>query len=661
MNLATPAWLIVWIALPILAVGAVLLARFKGHPWEKLTAERLRGRLIRNDHPLPRWLALGLLLAAMAAFALALARPQGDAGVKTETTKGRNVMIALDLSRSMRVTDVNPDRLGQGKILGYEILESLNNDRVGLVGFAGTPYLFAPLTIDHGALKETIEQIDQQWVSMGGSDIAAAIKLATQTLKETGQKNNLLILISDGEEHDGDLDAIVAEAESAGVKIFAIGVGTEDGGFVPHEDYAGGFLVDESGSKVLSRLQADVLRKLATSTGGQYVVAGSGGDIPAMIELAVQGMDIFEMEAGETKVVIEFFQWAVLPGIFFLMAAIVAGTRWRRVSVAAVAGLGFLFAGDLQARDLYDAKAAFYQGRYDEARDAYHSLAKEKTGNDAAKLRLAEGLSAYEAEDLRGARSAYSGALLSSEDRVVSEAHEGLGNTLFQLGWIGLSGSQYPTGKAIPDMEKFDELVRDQLQKMGEENVPEKGDTNGFVRMEAIMVNWSDAVRHYRSATIKNPKDHKPRNNEEMTMAYLKRLAELLDEEKQQTEQEMQQQQEQQQGEPQSGDGGGDQKEEPKEGKGGGEEKEEGKKEEDGKSPDSKKPGGDEKGKDGKGGKDGEKPKESKDGKKPDEKGANPNETPEDTARRLLKENSDIEKGPLTPGRRGFRIPRKDW
>jgi Ca-activated chloride channel family protein len=659
MNLANPEWLIVWIALPILAIIAVLLERFKGQPWEQLTAERLRGRLIRKDHSLPRWMAMGFLLAAMAAFAVALARPQGDAGVKTETAKGRNVIIALDLSRSMRVTDVNPDRLGQAKILIYEILETLKSDRVGLVGFAGTPYLFAPLTVDHGALTETIEQIDEQWVPIGGSDIAGAIKLATATLKDTGQKNNLLILVSDGDENEGDLDPIVAEAERAGARIFSIGVGTEDGDFVPHQDFPGGFVLDESGNKVLSRLQAEVLRKLATSTGGQYVVAGSGGDIPAMIEVAIQGMDMFEVEAGETRVLIEFFQWAVLPGIAFLMVAIVAGTRWRSITLAVSGASLFLFSGDLQASELSEAKNAFYEGRYDEARDMYRLLAKEKAGDAAAKLRLAEGLSAYEARDLRGARSAYSEALLSTEDKVASDAHEGLANTLFQLGWIGVSGSRYPKGNAVPDMEKFDELVREQLQKMGEGTVPVIGETNGYIRFEAIMLNWSDAVRHYRSATAKNPKDDKPLRNEDMTMAYLKRLAELLDEEKKQTAEEMAQQQQQQQ---QQGDGEPDPNGEPKEGDGSGEKKpgDKGGAGDKEKSPDSKEGKDGKEPKEGKG-EEGDKPEENDKAENSDDSGKNPNESPEDEARRKLKENSDVEKGPLSPGRRGFRLPKKDW
>ncbi len=341
MNLEHPAWLWVLLTVPLIAVAAVLLGRFTSRPWENFAAERLRGRLIRRDHPLPRWLSLGFLLAAVAALAATLSRPQGDAGVKTEKTIGRNVMIALDLSRSMNVQDVKPDRLAQAKIVIYELLESMPTDRVGLVGFAGTPFLFAPLTIDHAAVRETVEQIDGEWVSRGGSDIASAIRLATETLKETGQKNNALIVISDGEEHEGDLDAIVADAERAGVMIFAIGVGTEDGGFIPHPDFPGG-MVDRDGRRILSTLEPVVLRKLANETGGTYVIAGRGADIPGMVEVAIRGMETFEMEGGQTKVVIEFFQWILLPAIFFLMAAIVAGTRWRGIVGGATTALAFL-------------------------------------------------------------------------------------------------------------------------------------------------------------------------------------------------------------------------------------------------------------------------------------------------------------------------------
>ncbi|MBC7979365.1 MAG: VWA domain-containing protein [Armatimonadetes bacterium] len=645
MSLEYPSWLLFWIAVPGIAITAVLIGRFSKRPWESFAAERLRGKLIRKDHPLPRWLALGFLLVAISILTFTQARPQGDAGTKTEKSMGRNVMIALDLSRSMRVQDVNPDRLAQAKIVIYELLESLSNDRVGLIGFAGTPFLTAPLTIDHEAVKETVEQIDEDWVPVGGSDLAAAIQLATQTLKETGQKNNALILISDGEEHEGDLETIVADAARAGVTIFAIGVGTMDGGFVPLKGFPGGFMVNPDGSKVLSRLQPDVMRKLATETGGRYVIAGQGADITAMVKAALQGMDAFEMEGLETKIVIEFFQWALLPAILFLMASILAGTRWRGIAKTAVGVVLLLCSGDAIALSLKDARQAFSDRRFDDARDAYRSLAEAKgEGDRAAAYRLGEGFSSYNAQDFRGARTAYSAALLSNDPRIVGKAHEGIGNTLFQLGWTGLSGSAYPVGENVPDMAKFDELVRKQLKGMSEAEVPESGETNEFIRIDSIILNWTDAVRHYRSALVANPKDDAPGRNSDLTMKYLKRLQELLEAEKDRAQQSMPEPQSGQgEGQPQEGDGDG----ENQEGEGSGDQKEKGEGN-----------GGDEEKEDGKGNAEGDKDKPKE---KSEEEGENPNESPEERAGRILSENSDLEKGPLSPGRRDFRNPEKDW
>jgi Ca-activated chloride channel family protein len=652
MNLEFPAWLLVWIAVPILAVCAVLSGRFLKAPWELFAAKRLRGRLIKRDHPLPRWMSLGMSLAAVVAMAFALARPQGDAGTKTETTTGRNVMIALDLSRSMRVQDVKPDRLAQSKIVIYELLEALKNDRIGLIGFAGSPFLSAPLTIDHSAVKETVEQINEEWMPTGGSDISAAVKLATQILKETGQKNNALILLSDGEENEGDLDAIIADAERSGVTIIAIGVGTEDGGFVPHPDFVGG-LVDSSGNRILSRLQPEVLRKLAEGTGGRYVIAGRGSNIPGMVMAATEGIDSFEMDGGETRIVIEFFQWALFPAILFLSAAIIGGTRWRGLAGAGAAL--FLFGTPVDADLAEDAGRAFSEERFDEARDAYRALADDKgEGEKAARYRIGEGLAAYEALDYRGARAAYSAALLAEDAKVASKAHEGMGNTLFQLGWMGLSGSRYPAGEEAPDMAKFDELVRAQLKRLEESELPESGETNEFIRLDSIILNWADAIRHYRSAQVKDPAVEGARRNETLATDYLVRLKELLEEEKEQTEQEIAQMEQAQpqpgDGPPQEGEGEGEG--EPQEGQGEGEPQEEGGGGE-----------GDETGDQGKGGEN--EPQEGDEGQEPDDNDSegdvDPNETPEERARRILSENADLQKGPLTPGRREFRDPDKDW
>ncbi|MEO5716175.1 MAG: VWA domain-containing protein [Luteolibacter sp.] len=660
MSFAQPGWLVLLILVPLLGIGALLASRLRKRQWEEFVAPRLRGALLKRGSALPRWFALFFLLTACAAMILALARPQGDAGVRTEKTMGRNVLIALDLSRSMRVTDVKPDRLAQAKIVIYELLEAMPNERIGLIGFAGNPYLYAPLTIDHSAVRETVEQVDETWAPKGGSDLAAAVHLATETLKKTGQKNNALVILSDGEKHEGDLDAMIAEAEKSGVYILAVGVGTEDGGFVPNADFPNGQMVDRSGRPVVSRLQADVMRKLAAETKGRFTLAGSGLDIPEMVKSVVNDLDAFEMKGRDRRVSIEFYQWLMLPAILFLITSITAGTRWKGIKVALLAAGAFFIPTDVRASEATNAKAALNRNKYDEARKAYHKLAEtSKLQDQATRYRLGEATAAYRGGDLRGARTAYSQSLLSTDPEVGASAHLGLGNTLFQLGWEGLSGGAYPSDPArLPDLNRFDTMVKELLAKLRETEAPQEGETNGYVRIESLVTNWTDAVRHFDSAKASSMSEKAARQNRDLTMIYLKRLRELLKQEEQETQQSMPQPQ-QGKGEPQKGeDGEGEGS--PGDGEGG--------------KGDQKKPGDGKEDKDqkGKSGDKGEKPDQGKGGKNDKEKekendsdskngDKDPNEGPQDRARRILKENADVEKGPLAPGRYEFMPPKEDW
>ena len=655
MNFAHPGWLALLILIPILGTVAGLMSRLRRQQWAVFIAPRLRGALLKRSSSLPRWLALFFLLSACAAAIVALARPRGDAGTRTEKSLGRNVMIALDISKSMRVNDVKPDRLSQAKVVIYELLEALPNERIGFLGFAGSAYLYAPLTIDHGAVRETIEQIDETWAPLGGSDLAAAVHLATETLKKTGQKNNALVILSDGEKHDGELDAMIAEAEQAGVYIIAIGVGTEDGGFVPNSDFPNGQMVDRSGRPVISRLQADVMRKLAENTKGRFAIAGSGLDIPAMVKSVVAGLDAFEMEGGERRVSIEFYQWLMFPAILFLIVSIVAGTRWKGIHAALFLVGAFLTISGAEASDASKAKEALLENHYEEARDTYHKLAEtSKRREMQARFSLGEATAAYRAEDFRSARTAFSQSLLSSDTKVQASGHLGLANSLFQLGWKGLTGEAYPADPAaLPDLNRFETIVKEALAKLRESEASGEGETGGYVKFESLVTNWADAVRHDDSALALFPSDKAAGENRELTLTYLRRLEELLAQEEKDTQQAMPQAQPGD-GPPQDGDGQG----KPKEGEG------------------DKKPGdkgsGDKEPKDGSG-KDGDKKKDGKQGgdkKKDDDKdrdkdgdkdGANPNESPQERAHRLLKENADLEKGPLTSGRREFRDAEKDW
>lgn len=647
MNLAHPAWLFALTLPLVLAVLAVVIARLRRSQWQAFAADRLRPILIKRRSPITRWISFSLLLLACISLVIALTRPHEKAGTREEKILSRNVLIALDLSRSMRVQDVKPDRLSRAKIAIYELLEELPNERVGIIGFAGSSYVYAPLTVDHAAVRQTVEQIDENWATLGGSNLKEALELAIDTLKKTGQKQNALVIFSDGEKHDDSLDDIASEAKLAGVNILAIGIGTENGDYVPNADFPGNRMVDETGQPVISRLQPEVLRNLAEATNGKYAAAGSGDDIASLVKNSIKELDAIEMEGRQREISIEYYQWFLLPAIAFLFATIIIGTRWRGVGKVIAAIAIFLMPDPSQADDAKDAARFLSEKNFSAASQTYRKLAKEtRSSNLRSRYHLGEGIASLRGGSFKSARSAFSKSLDANSPDVLAEAHLGMANSLFQLGWLELADSAYPQDlKSSPDMAQFDQLVRTRLKKLAD--AKEDGEME---KIEVLITNWTDAVRHYDSAISNMPASNAAKNNRQMTITYLKRLRELLEEEKEKTEQNMPMPQPGGEGESQPDEGDGD----PDEKQGG-----------DQQNKDSKSPGekGDEK-REKKDGSNGKKPKPKDDPGKDKDKGEkpeDPNETPEKRARRILKDSADLEKGPLTPGQREFNTPAKDW
>lgn len=700
MTLAQPAWLALLLLIPLIVTGAVLVARFRRKQWAAFAAPRLRPKLLRRSSPLPRWLAFSFLLGAVALLAVGMARPQTTKGLETETSRGRNVLLALDLSRSMLVSDLKPDRLTQAKTLCYDLIEALPNDRIGLLGFAGEPYLIAPLTPDHAAVRETIDQADTNYIPLGGSNLEGALELAIKTLKETGQKENALILLTDGEETNGRMLELAAEAKRAGVYVFTIAVGTEQGDYVPDKDYPDGRKRDRAGNLVRSAINAAALKRLSQETGGRFAVATSATSIPEMVKLAISDMEQFEIAGRERSVPIEYYQWFVLPGILLLIASVVAGTRWRGLgpaSTAAAAACLMLVPQPARAGEEEDARRALAEGRHEEAMTLFEKLAGEtRSVERAARYRLALGNAAYLKGDHDAARHGFSEALRSSDPKVRAAAHHGLGTELFGSGWrrlanganypeiapsetekksdafsriadaiLGLSGEESPQG-AEPEkpeteeskkdskkdpMEDFDAMVRQALSEWTQGEVPENGETAGFNRFSSVLSDWVDAVKHFDSALRYDPSLANATHNRALTVKHLKRLKEILEE--------VQENAQQIQPMPQPGEGEGQGDQPQPEGEGGeGEEEGEGKgdQEREGDSGGE----GDEKEQQGKGG---DRPEDKQPGDS-DKKGGNKpkaGETPEEAARRILRENADFEKGALSPGNLRYEQTEKDW
>lgn len=654
MKFAHPAWLILLVLLPLLAAASLAVARLRRKQWAAFIAPRLRPHLLKRSPSLPRWIALLTLLAASASIIIALARPQAESGTRTEKSLGRNVLIALDLSRSMRVRDVKPDRLIQAKTVIYELLDAMPNERIGLIGFAGSADLYAPLTIDHNAVRETVEQIDESWPPRGGSDLAAAIRLATDTLRKTGQKNNALVILSDGEKHDGNLDKMISEAQQSGVYILAIGVGTEDGDFVPDPATPGGRMLNQRGEPIISRLQPELMRELASETNGRYARAGTNSDLPTLVRSTIKDLDAFEMEGRERTISIEFYQWLVLPAILLLLSSLLAATHWRGVNptttiTTLLAASLFLSPPHARADAVSTAKDLLERKQFPQARDAYENLAnRTPIPTRKARFRIGEATAAYRAADFRHARTAYSQALLAPDPAIQNAAHLGLASSLFQLGWKGLADAPYPTAQA-PDLASFDAIVRTRLQQIMESESP--GTLKSF---ESTITNWTDAIRHYQTVLSATPTNQSALHNRKVTITYLKRLQQLLEDHQQKIEQSIPQPQA---GEPDS------QPKKPGEGDSG--EQDENPDSQGPKSSDPQNNPQEDPEQDPNDGDPNEnppqKPDQPDDTQEPNPDAQDPNESPEERARRILKENADLEKGPLTPGRREFLPPKKDW
>lgn len=233
MSFLAPKFLYYLFALPVLA-GLKAWADWRARAVQTaFAAPRLREVLVSGVSAGRSWGIFVLQLLALACFIVALARPWWDEDKVVQQESGRNVIIAIDSSRSMLANDVVPDRLTRAKLAAQDLMLSLKEDRVGLIAFAGNSYLQAPLTTDHDAVVEAIQSLDFTSVPRGGSEIGRALKLAIDTFDKSPAKNHGLILFSDGGEPDSEIAAYAQQAAKKNILVLTVGVGTEGGGLDP--------------------------------------------------------------------------------------------------------------------------------------------------------------------------------------------------------------------------------------------------------------------------------------------------------------------------------------------------------------------------------------------------------------------------------------------
>ena len=404
-----------------------------------LVASKFIEDLVPLSSPKRKFLKFLIFIFGFSFLVIALAEPQWGENQRSISPKSIDILIAVDLSKSMLARDVRPNRLERVKLTLNNLLPTVRGDRLGLIGFSGTAFVQCPLTLDHQAFTKSLNDLQVGLIPVPGTNLAKPIEEAQRTFSRD-DKDKFLILISDGEDLEGQGLSKAKEVAQEGIKIFTIGIGSEEGSFIPTDPVsqnAQSFLTDRSGKRVLTRLDEDALRNIASSTGGQYIQIGSTGEGIAHVfsELQTYGLKKTRQQLS-TSLPINRYQIFVFLGLIFLISEILTSTAKKKVSSASLSlffAFLFFFSGCWKTENIKLAEEAVENEDPLKAAELYLKEAEnieDQESHDLGKLYLNAGLAYLDAGQLAEAEKYLHLSLNTLTDfpELQSKALSALGN-----------------------------------------------------------------------------------------------------------------------------------------------------------------------------------------------------------------------------------------
>lgn len=264
-----PAFLYLLIIIPVIIVIRLLEMRKRKLKLKKFGDLSLLKQLMPDVSSSRKSLKFWLMIAALALLIVMLARPQMGTKISQEKRKGIEVIISLDISNSMRAEDVVPSRLDKSKMLVEKMVDNFTNDKVGLVVFAGDAFIQLPITSDYVSAKMFLQNTDPSLIATQGTDLAGAIELSSKSFTQQDKVGRAILIITDGEDHEGGAIEAAEKARKNGIRVFVLGVGSTKGSPVP--DGNGGYMKDNSGQEVISALNEEMCKQVAQAGGGAYI------------------------------------------------------------------------------------------------------------------------------------------------------------------------------------------------------------------------------------------------------------------------------------------------------------------------------------------------------------------------------------------------------
>lgn len=263
-----------------------------------------------------------LVLISLTLIVLALTRLQFGTHMELMKREGIDIVVALDVSNSMLARDMKPNRLSKAKQEISSIIDRLKGDRIGLVAFAGEAFTQCPLTLDYASARFLLSAMDQTSVSIQGTSLTAAIQTAEEMFEKETKKHKVMLLLTDGEDHEKGVEEAASSARRAGIKIYTVGIGNPNGEPIPILDRNNkqvGLKKDESGEVIVTSLNEEVLKDIAMTTGGKYFQATAGE-----IELEKIFDEISQIETKEFEETLvtrydDRYQWLLLFAILIIV------------------------------------------------------------------------------------------------------------------------------------------------------------------------------------------------------------------------------------------------------------------------------------------------------------------------------------------------------
>ncbi|MCQ2165698.1 MAG: VWA domain-containing protein [Bacteroidales bacterium] len=328
IYLAHPQYLWLLLLLPVMLVGYGVLQALRTRRIRAYGDQELVRSLMPSYSKAKGWVRMVLLTLALGFFFIGLARPLVGAKLREHETKGAEIMICLDVSNSMLAEDYSPNRLERAKLAISRIVDKLQEDRIGLIVFAGSSFVQLPITTDYVSAKMFLNSIDTQSVPVQGTAIGDAVLTAAKSFSAQSEKSRAIIVITDGENHEDDPVEAASQAVELGIKVYTIGVGSAQGQPVP---VRGELLKDRNGEIVVTRLDEGVLKDVARAGNGAYVHAGNE-------EFGLNPIisDIQKMEAEKFNSVVfeefdeQYMYFFAVALALLVLEMLIGERRWKR-------------------------------------------------------------------------------------------------------------------------------------------------------------------------------------------------------------------------------------------------------------------------------------------------------------------------------------------